>query len=192
MVPWDLDICLGQSYAPKVPRDAAVAPERELDWISHLPMVSMWNTVSFHNEMVYRYRELRETVLNTDSLVNRYRSAIENLEECGAAAREENRWSGDSDLAGKTLDLSEEMDYVEDWIRSRMAYLDEHVFIEMTESLVGDVNGDGEVNVADVNTITDIILGGTADEDTMKRADVNNDGEINIADINTELDIIMG
>jgi hypothetical protein len=194
MVPWDLDICLGQSYAPKVPRDTTVAPENELKWISHLPMVSMWNTVSFHNEMVYRYRELRETVLNTDSLVNRYRSAIENLEECGAAAREENRWSGDSDLAGKTLDLSEEMDYVEDWIRNRMSYLDEHVFIEMTEPqyVVGDVNGDGEVNVADVNTITDIILGGSADEGTMKRADVNNDGEINIADINTELDIIMG
>ena len=194
MAPWDLDICLGQSYSPKVARDEKVAPERQLDWVFHLPMITMWHTMDYHNEVVYRYRELRETVLNTDSLVNRYRSAIENLEECGAAAREEGRWSEDSDLAGKTLDLSEEMDYVEDWIRRRMAYLDENLFVEMTEPeyKLGDVNGDGEVNIADVNTIIDIILGGSADEGTMKRADVNQDGEINIADINRELDLIMG
>ncbi len=194
MAPWDLDICLGQSYSPKVARDEKVAPERPVDWVFHLPMVSMWHTMDYHNEVVYRYRELRETVLNTDSLVNRYRSAIENLEECGAAAREEGRWSEDSDLAGKPLNLSEEMDYVEDWIRRRMAYLDENVFVEMTEPeyKLGDVNGDGEVNIADVNTIIDIILGGSADEGTMKRADVNQDGEINIADINRELDLIMG
>ena len=194
MAPWDLDICLGQSYSPKVARDEKVAPERQLDWVFHLPMITMWHTMDYHNEVVYRYRELRETVLNTDSLVNRYRSAIENLEECGAAAREEGRWSEDSDLAGKTLDLSEEMDYVEDWIRRRMAYLDENVFVEMTEPeyKLGDVNGEGEVNIADVNTIIDIILGGSADEGTMKRADVNQDGEINIADINRELDLIMG
>ena len=194
MIPWDLDICLGQSYSPKVPRDERVAPERELDWVFHLPMVTMWHTMDYHNEVVDRYKELRETVLNTDSLVNRYRSAIENLEECGAAAREEGRWSEDSDLAYKPLNLSEEMDYVEDWLRRRMAYLDENVFIEMTEPeyRIGDVNGDGEVNVADVNTIIDIILGGSADEGTMKRADVNQDGEINIADINRELDLIMG
>ena len=194
MIPWDLDICLGQSYAPEVPRNEAVEPERELNWVYHMPMVTMWHTMDYHNEVVDRYKELRETVLNTDSLVNRYRSAIENLEECGAAAREEGRWSEDSDLAHKPLNLSEEMDYVEDWLRRRMAYLDENVFIEMTEPeyRIGDVNGDGEVNVADVNTIIDIILGGSADEGTMKRADVNQDGEINIADINRELDLIMG
>ena len=197
MIPWDLDICLGQSYAPKVPRNEAVAPERELDWVYHLPMINMWHMMDYHNEVVNRYKELRETVLNTDSLVNRYRAAIDNLENCGAATREEGRWSEDSDLAGKPLDLSEEMDYVEDWIRRRMAYLDENVFIEMTEPeppvyIRGDVNGDGEVNIADVNAIIDIILGGSADEGTMQRADVNEDGEINIADINSELDIIMG
>lgn len=196
MIPWDLDVCLGNSSAPNVRRDWKVAPERDLDWIFHLPMIDMWHMMDYHNEVVYRYRELRENVLNTDSLVNRYRSAIENLQSCGAAAREEGRWSEDSDLAGKPLNLSEEMDYVEDWLRRRMAFLDEQIFIEMTEPeppvyKKGDVNGDGEVNVADVNTIIDIILGGSADEGTMKRADVNEDGEINIADINSELDIIM-
>ena len=84
------------------------------------------------------------------------------------------------------------MDYVEDWIRRRMAYLDEFVFIPLPEFVRGDVNGDGEVNIADVNTVIDIILGGSADEGTMERADVNGDGEINIADVNTIMDIILG
>ena len=188
MAPWDLDICLGQSYSPKVARDEKVAPERQLDWVFHLPMITMWHTMDYHNEVVYRYRELRETVLNTDSLVNRYRSAIENLEECGAAAREEGRWSEDSDLAGKTLDLSEEMDYVEDWIRRRMAYLDENVFVEMTEPeyKLGDVNGDGMVDVTDLSTMAVKLVDKkdfTADQ--IKTADVDGDGKVTLTDLAT-------
>ena len=57
--------------------------------------------------------------------------------------------------------------------------------------LQGDVNNDGEVNIADVNAVIDIILGGSANEATMQRADVNKDGEINIADINSLIDIIL-
>lgn len=56
----------------------------------------------------------------------------------------------------------------------------------------GDVNGDGEVNIADINAIVNIIQGHTYDDATMLRADVNQDGEINIADINAVLAIIMG
>lgn len=55
----------------------------------------------------------------------------------------------------------------------------------------GDVNGDGEVNIADVNAGLDIILGSVADEQTMDRADVNSDGEVNIADINALIDLIL-
>lgn len=57
--------------------------------------------------------------------------------------------------------------------------------------LPGDVNHDGEVNIADINTIIDIILGGNVDDQTRERADVNGDGEINIADINAVIDIIL-
>ena len=51
----------------------------------------------------------------------------------------------------------------------------------------GDVNGDGEVNIADVNTVIDFILSGTFSIP----ADVNGDGEVNIADVNALLDIIL-
>ena len=57
--------------------------------------------------------------------------------------------------------------------------------------LKGDVNGDGEVNIADINLLANIILGFDAGESTMIRADVNEDGEINIADVNDVIDIIL-
>ena len=52
----------------------------------------------------------------------------------------------------------------------------------------GDVNGDLEVNIADVNAAIDIILNGGENPS----GDVNDDGEINIADINAVIDIILG
>ena len=194
MIPWDLDICLGQNYSPAVNYPDMVKPERGLDWISHLPMADMMDVQEYRDQVIDRYLELRQTKLNTDSLVNRYRAAIDELENCGAAEREENRWSKDMDLSRKVLDLSAEMDYVEDWIRRRMEYLDTHVFTHnpVPEFIKGDVNGDGEVNIADVNVLIDIIMGGEADNDTLKRADVNEDDEINIADVNALIDIILG
>ena len=53
----------------------------------------------------------------------------------------------------------------------------------------GDVNGDGEVNIADVNAVIDRILQGEGDRDTL--LDLNGDGEINIADVNTIIDLIQ-
>jgi len=54
----------------------------------------------------------------------------------------------------------------------------------------GDVNGDGEVNIADINALIDIILGG--EDKSEGRSDVNEDSEVNIADINSVIDIILG
>lgn len=51
-----------------------------------------------------------------------------------------------------------------------------------------DANGDGEVNIADINTIIDVILSGGL----LPAADVNGDGEVNIADINFVIDFILG
>ena len=57
---------------------------------------------------------------------------------------------------------------------------------------VGDVNGDGEINIADINALIDILLGSTPDLDTARRADVNYDNEINIADVNVLINYILG
>ena len=48
------------------------------------------------------------------------------------------------------------------------------------------MNGDGEVNIADVNAVINMILDSPAEN-----GDVNGDGEVNIADVNAIIDIIL-
>ena len=54
-------------------------------------------------------------------------------------------------------------------------------------AISGDVNGDKEVNIADINAVIATILGVTNDP----ACDVNNDTEVNIADINAVINIIL-
>ena len=51
----------------------------------------------------------------------------------------------------------------------------------------GDVNGDGEINIADVNFLIDIIL----TSGSTPASDVNGDGEVNVADVNFLIDMIL-
>ena len=63
----------------------------------------------------------------------------------------------------------------------------------------GDVNGDGEITVADANSVIDVvIMGGNAshpripiDDDGNYIGDVNGDGEVTIADVNAIIDMIL-
>ena len=55
---------------------------------------------------------------------------------------------------------------------------------------MGDVNRDGNVNVADVVGLISHILGNTNDNFNMNVADINNDGDINVKDVVELIDII--
>jgi hypothetical protein len=49
------------------------------------------------------------------------------------------------------------------------------------------VNGDGEVNIADINAVIDMILS----SNLSPAGDTNGDGEVNIADVNALIDLIL-
>ena len=59
-------------------------------------------------------------------------------------------------------------------------------------TISGDANGDGSVNVSDINTVVSYIIYGNEPEDFIfDNADVNGDNEINIRDIVLIVNIIM-
>ena len=71
---------------------------------------------------------------------------------------------------------------------SAATYVDDFILRYDDTAVAGDVNIDGEVNIADVNAIIDMVINSS----TGINADVNGDGEINIADINALIDMILG
>ena len=91
--------------------------------------------------------------------------------------------SGGFDYAGRTLHVPQ---------GSGSAYRTDvrwyPYFGHIVEDLmIGDVNLDGEVNIADVNVVIDLILDASRDNPA---ADVNADGEVTVADVNAIIGII--
>ena len=65
--------------------------------------------------------------------------------------------------------------------------IDFHPDAVLPAVLAGDVNGDGEVNVSDINVVVDYILSGTMST----AADVDGDGEVTVGDVNKLIDLIL-
>jgi hypothetical protein len=63
--------------------------------------------------------------------------------------------------------------------------------IEEFGKLVGDVNGDDEVNITDVTLIASYILGNQAESFDETVADMNDDGKIDIADVTSIINTIL-
>ncbi len=61
------------------------------------------------------------------------------------------------------------------------------LYLPYLEGSTGDVNGDGEVNVADVNALVGMILSG----DLQTAGDVNGDGEVTVSDVNSLIEMIL-
>ena len=187
LTPWDLDISVGAKSLSGM-TNAHVSPERGLDWYSHLAVLDMFYQSAPHRKHILdRYWELRKTYLNTDSLIARFQHAVDELEQCGAAVREEARWSGDSDINGKTLDISAEMAYIANWIERRMTFLDENIFARPI--MLGDVNDDGDINISDVTDLIGYLLSELPINEL--NADIETDGIINISDVTALINYLL-
>ena len=64
-------------------------------------------------------------------------------------------------------------------------------FQDEDDFLLGDVDDDGFVNIADVTTLIDYLLGGDGISINTRAADVDQDGNINIADVTSLIDLLL-
>jgi hypothetical protein len=63
--------------------------------------------------------------------------------------------------------------------------------LQLNAAFVGDVNGDGYINLNDLNTLIDVITGKTIDDETRTRANVNSDSNIDIGDLITITNMLV-
>ena len=61
------------------------------------------------------------------------------------------------------------------------------------ESLIGDVNGDGQVNITDVTVLTNLLLSSAAEISAadLPAADIDGNGTVNITDVTQLINIVM-
>ena len=126
---WDLDCTVGQGYNPSKPHPSGFGPEIDMRTQNLLMVLNRMIKIPEYNKAVKeRYWELYQTHLNPDSLYARYENYIHHFIRGGAAAREEQKWSKDSDIGGYELNLQQELDFIYDWIQRRYAFLNNGEF----------------------------------------------------------------
>ena len=82
-------------------------------------------------------------------------------------------------------------DYRE-WSMGRSSLLYKEVTV-ILQTLIGDVDGDGRVTIADVTELIDILLSGEQPQslDVLDVADMDRDGNITIADVTELIDLLL-
>ena len=194
---WDLEATVGQHwYDGKGYYHAKeIQPEKDLESCRFTALsrstlfMRLKKLPEFWQRVMDRYWELRNTVLDPDSLIARYQSTFDLLEASGALERERARWTGSPDIANRELDFYGELEYLCDWIRRRVDYLDHHTF---AVDLVGDADNDGRVTITDVTTIIDYLLTGDGSMMNMTNADIDSDDCITIMDVTLLIDMLLG
>ena len=86
---------------------------------------------------------------------------------------------------------ADEVDWLKQWLTDRIAWMDQQLEFDPT-LLLGDVDGDGSVNISDVTTLIDYLLsGGDTSGIDVIAADCDQDGNVNISDVTTLIDYLL-
>jgi len=148
-----------------------------------------------------RWVQYREGNVRSDRLMATIDSLANELTCCGAEARNSQAWPRWGVWVWPNqyvaTDFADEIAYIKNWLTERVEWMDKKMGYTppdppQPKPIKGDVNGDRQVTIADVNLLVDILLGQKVDKETMARADVNGDNEVTVADFSAIIDIIIG
>ncbi|MBQ9357322.1 MAG: CotH kinase family protein [Prevotella sp.] len=146
---WDMDATCGQRWSDVYWHQSFLGPEQDYaQFITNYEhgdynlfrRLRQTDANDFNMQVRLRYRDLRQGPLATDSILSCFRRQVDEFQTCGAATREQNKWSYDSDVAGRKIDFQSELTYLTNWITRRMTYLDNVRFnIAELPSSIGNV-----------------------------------------------------
>ena len=135
---WDLDMTVGSVALEKYNKEYS-SPEYDMgDSFNLIKRLKELDVNNFNKRLLDRYTELRLSYFSPDNLIERYKSYYYLLKNSGAAEREQNKWSNDSDIEGMTINFDTEILYICNWIEKRIKYLD-NVY-NYTSSYIIDIN----------------------------------------------------
>ena len=125
-VPWDLDGTFGRDWGGH--RSNCRADNDYRRFLLNGSMqnalferLEILNAADWHKLLANRYRRLRGTHFNPESLYGRFAAYHHLLQESGAEHRESRKWNRSN---GISFDFEGENAYLKKWIRDRVKYLD--------------------------------------------------------------------
>lgn len=145
LIPWDLDCTVGRYYLPDGidPRYLDPATHDDHYWGNKLfYRLDSCATGDFHKQVVTRYEELRKTYFSSENLTSHYTKLMDMLAKSGAYGRETERWSGDSDLFGQTLDFAAEKEFIKNWLKVRLETFDTYGLPSAINTVYADIQHD--------------------------------------------------
>ena len=155
---------------------------------------ALWQEQWFKDAVIAKWNTIYGDSKTTDLLAS-LTAKIDVLAAEIAQTQADNYASKENGGAGWELEgeYSAAVQTIKDYLTQRFVYLDTK-FRELAASSTrkGDINGDGDVNVADVTTLVDYILGKNPTNCNESACDINGDNEINVSDVTSLVDIILG
>lgn len=140
---WDLDATVGQKWVDRyLPgTTGAYSPDYEMAAHTNLTKrLSNINVNGFNEAILKRYRELRNNVLSTDQITTRYTHFFDVIDLSGAAQREQNKWSEDTDINSEILNFEQEIYYIIYWLSRHLNYLDNNQFKPSEEGISTNIH----------------------------------------------------
>ena len=108
LAPWDLDCTFGQRWGGILSNEEN--DHTSTTYFSDVVIACFFNfyrtnALNFNDRLNERYQELRKNgnLLSTESLIERFTKYYNAIKNSGAAQRETNKWSGDSDIKGEIM-----------------------------------------------------------------------------------------
>jgi len=145
----------------------------------------IWDDETFRDAFNQRWQELRQTVFSEEYIMNMIDSTIAVIAD--AQVRNFQRWPVLDEYVWPNAYIGgsyeNEIDYLTDWITARLDWMDEQTGL----AIIGDINGDGTINVIDIVMTVDLILNNNYDS----VADINEDGLLNVLDVVILIDWIL-
>lgn len=202
MVLWDMNLAYGNAdyYNGWYTNDWVYQNNDVLDRSNDSQLAPFWwyklNNDSFYTDLLKsRWAQYRRANFRQDRIMAAVDSMAQVLTGYGAETRNSQAWPRWNRYVWPNKyiakNFSDEVNHLKEWLAERLAWMDQQLGFDPASVIKGDVNGDGVVDVTDVNLIINLILGKESDSYLRQQADLDEDGNVDIADVNQEVNIIL-
>ena len=199
MVVWDMNLAYGNAdYYQAWRTDTwTYLQNNTLNAAGEQYMIPFWwyklNTdPTYTAALKRRWAQYRRAGLRSDRIMATVDSLAAVLTAGGAVDRNSRAWPRWGRYVWPNYHVASSFDdevaWLKQWLNDRIAWMDSQLDYDPDALNPADVNGDGNVNISDVNAIINMILTGKADP----TGDVNGDGTVNITDLNAVTGTILG